>query len=265
MQGGHIDLTARVALVTGGRRGIGLGVARSLADAGASVAVAGRTPVDLEAIVGLSRAGSRVTSHRCDVSDAKRVQALVQSVVAHHGRLDILVCSHGVYPGVRRLVDIQSAEFDEILGINLRGTFLCAREAIRQMIDQGEGGRVILVSSMNALQSQIGAADYDAAKAGVHGLMRAMAVEVAPEGITVNAVAPGWIRTEMSAPELEHLTGRVLNPSRRVGTPDDIGRAALWLADPGNDYVTGSVVVVDGGQTAMLPTPWVDGAEVLAS
>ncbi|HEX4011834.1 MAG TPA: SDR family NAD(P)-dependent oxidoreductase [Solirubrobacteraceae bacterium] len=265
MRGGHIDLTGRVALVTGGRRGIGLGVARSLVDAGASVAVAARTPADLDVIVGLSHAGTKVTSHRCDVSDETQVKALVQGVSSRHGRLDILVCSHGVYPGVRRLIDIPGAGFDETIGTNLRGTFLCAREAIRQMIDQGEGGRVIFVSSMNALQSQLGAADYDAAKAGVHGLMRALAVEAAPDGITVNAIAPGWIRTEMSAPELEHLSGRVLNPSRRVGTPDDIGRAALWLADPDNGYVTGSVVVVDGGQTAMLPTPWVDGAEVVTT
>ena len=131
------------------------------------------------------------------------------------------------------------------------------------MIAQGDGGRVVLISSMNALQSQVGAADYDASKAGMHGLMRAMAVELAPKGITVNAIAPGWIRTEMSAPELEHLRDRVLNPSRRVGTPADIARASLWLVDPANQYVTGTTVVVDGGQTAMLPNPWTEAAEVL--
>jgi NAD(P)-dependent dehydrogenase (short-subunit alcohol dehydrogenase family) len=190
---------------------------------------------------------------------------LVDRVIELHGRLDILVCSQGVYPGARKLTDIALSDFDEVVGVNLRGSFLAARAAVKRMIDQGDGGRVVLISSMNALQSQVGAADYDASKAGLHGLMRAMAVELAPERITVNAIAPGWIRTPMSAPELEHLRDRVLNPSRSVGVPADIARAVLWLTDPANRYVTGTTVVVDGGQTAMLPTPWTEGDEVLIS
>jgi 2-dehydro-3-deoxy-D-gluconate 5-dehydrogenase len=261
----QFDLTGRVALVTGGARGIGFGVADRLLGAGARVAIASRSEADLEQALTHASAGGCLTAHQCDVSDVGQVARLVRDVVESHGRLDILVCSHGVYQGARRLIDIPLSEFDETLAINLRGVFLCAREAVRRMIEQGDGGRVVLISSMNALHSQLGAADYDASKAGVHGLMRAAAVELASEGITVNAIAPGWIRTQMSAEELEHLSGLVLNPVRRVGEPADIGRAALWLADPENGYVTGTVVVVDGGQTSMLPTPWIEGPEVLVS
>jgi 2-dehydro-3-deoxy-D-gluconate 5-dehydrogenase len=261
----QFDLTGRVALVTGGARGIGFGVADRLLGAGARVAIASRSEADLEHALTDASARGCLTAHRCDVSDAGQVARLVRDVVDSHGRLDILVCSHGVYQGARRLIDIPLSEFDETLAINLRGVFLCAREAARRMIEQGDGGRVVLISSMNALHSQLGAADYDASKAGIHGLMRAAAVELASEGITVNAIAPGWIRTQMSADELEHLSGLVLNPVRRVGEPADIGRAALWLADPENGYVTGTVVVVDGGQTSMLATPWTEGPEVLVS
>jgi NAD(P)-dependent dehydrogenase (short-subunit alcohol dehydrogenase family) len=265
MSGHSVDLAGRVAVVTGGARGIGLGVAEALVHAGAAVAVAARTKRDLDIAVGHLDAGTNASAHVCDVASEAGVSELVRGVVRLHGRLDILVCSHGVYPGVRSLTEITVEEFDDTIAVNLRGTFLAARAAVRQMIAQGEGGRVVLISSMNALQSQVGAADYDASKAGMHGLMRAMAVELAPKGITVNAIAPGWIRTEMSAPELEHLRDRVLNPSRRVGTPADIARASLWLVDPENQYVTGTTVVVDGGQTAMLPNPWTEAAEVLTS
>jgi NAD(P)-dependent dehydrogenase (short-subunit alcohol dehydrogenase family) len=265
MSGLSVDLAGRVAVVTGGARGIGSGVAEALVEAGAVVAIASRTKRDLDRAVEQLDAGMNVSAHVCDVANEADVTELIGRVVELHGRLDILVCSHGVYPGVRELTEITVQEFDDTVAVNLRGSFLAARAAVQRMIAGGDGGRIVLISSMNALQSQVGAADYDASKAGMHGLMRAMAVELAPKGITVNAIAPGWIRTEMSAPELEQLRDRVLNPSRRVGAPADIARASLWLVDPANHYVTGTTVVVDGGQTAMLPTPWTDGAEVLAS
>lgn len=253
------DLAGRVAVVTGGARGIGLGVAESLFRAGAAVAVASRTKRDLDAALRHLDGGANVSAHVCDVANETDVSGLIRDVAEVHGRVDVLVCSHGVYPGVRDLTEITVDEFDDTIAVNLRGSFLAARAAVGRMLAQGDGGSIVLISSMNALHSQVGAADYDASKAGMHGLMRAMAVEFASKAITVNAIAPGWIRTDMSAPELEHLRDFVLNPSRSVGAPADIARACLWLVDPANRYVTGTVVVVDGGQTAMLPTPWTEG------
>ena len=256
-----IDLTGRVALITGGARGIGLGVARALAEAGAAVAICSRTAADLERARADLDGGDRVSVHRCDVSDAFEVTALLEEVIRVHGRLDVVVCSHGVYPGVRPLVEIEPEEFDRTVAINLGGTFRVARAAIARM---PAGGRIVLISSVNALVSQLGAPDYDASKAAVQGLMRAMAVELAPAGITVNAIAPGWTLTDMSASELAHLRGRVLAPTRRVGTPGDVARAVLWLVDPENSNVTGASIVIDGGLTAMLPSPWREGDESFA-
>jgi NAD(P)-dependent dehydrogenase (short-subunit alcohol dehydrogenase family) len=252
----QIDLDGRVALVTGGARGIGFGIAQRLHAAGARVALASRTQSDLERARDQLGGGDGVRIHRCDVSSPANAAQLVRSVVDELGRLDVLVCSHGVYLSTRSLFDITPDEYDETMAINVRGTFFCAQAAARAMVDQGDGGRIIMISSMNAIASLDGAVDYDTSKAAMHGLTRAMAIELAPHGITVNAIAPGWIRTEMSVGELEDLRGMVMNPSSKVGEPADVARAALWLADPDNSFMTGGVVVLDGGQTAMLPLPW---------
>jgi NAD(P)-dependent dehydrogenase (short-subunit alcohol dehydrogenase family) len=194
----------------------------------------------------------------CDVADAQAVDELFDIILADLGRVDVLVCSHGIYAGGVPALELDLERFDRTMAVNVRGSLACAQRAGRVMRDGGDGGRIVFISSMNATASQAGAADYDASKAALEGLTRALAVDLAEHRITVNAIAPGWIRTPMSAEELEHLEreGLVMNPLHTVGTTADIARAALWLTDRANGFVTGAVIRVDGGQTAMLPIPW---------
>lgn len=250
-------LQDQVALITGGARGIGRGIAASLLAQGSRTVVASRTQSDLEEAIRELSSWGEVAAERADVSDPEQVDRLVDGVRERFGRLDVLVCSHGVYEPLPFL-ELTLEQWDRTLGINLRGAFLCSQKAARVMIDQGRGGRIVFVSSINGLASEPECADYNASKAGLHGLARSLALDLGRYGITVNVVAPGWIRSPMSAP---YLTDAVLageqtfNPMRRVGEPADIGGAVAWLADPATSYVTGATIVVDGGQTAMLPMP----------
>jgi NAD(P)-dependent dehydrogenase (short-subunit alcohol dehydrogenase family) len=251
-------LDGSVALVTGGGRGIGRGVAGSLLAEGARVVVASRTQADLDETLRLLSDGGEIAAERADVSEPASVRSLIDAVRRRFGGLDILVCSHGVYDADSPFLDVSVEQWDRTLGINLRGTFLCGQGAARAMVDQGRGGRIINISSINGLASEPECADYNASKAAMLGLTRSMAIDLARHGITANVVAPGWIRSPMSAPYLtdEILSGKqTFNLVRRVGEPEDIGGAVAWLADPTTTYVTGVTIVVDGGQTAMLPMP----------
>jgi NAD(P)-dependent dehydrogenase (short-subunit alcohol dehydrogenase family) len=247
----------QVAVVTGAGRGMGRQIAWSLASAGTHVVAAARTASDLSATVAGAPSGCTIIPRPCDVSDPDEVDALFDEILAEHGRLDVLVCSHGLYRAGGSALELPLAQFDRTMAVNLRGTLHCAQRAGLAMRAGCRGGRIVLISSINGEASQTGAADYDISKAAVNGLCRAFAVELARDTITVNAIAPGWIRTPMSAEELDHLepTGIALNPSHRVGLPEDIALAVMWLTDPKNSYVTGTVIRIDGGQGAALLDP----------
>jgi NAD(P)-dependent dehydrogenase (short-subunit alcohol dehydrogenase family) len=254
-----VQLDGAVAIVTGAGRGIGREIARVLAARGARVAAASRTRAELETLATEQEAGGReLAAYPCDVSRAAAARSLIAWTTERFGVPDIVVCSHGVATE-RPFLELSERQWDETLAVNLKGCFLVGQAAARAMVGAGRPGRIVFVSSTNALAAEPDASDYDASKAGLHGLTRSMALALGPHGITVNAVAPGWVRTSLTEPILtEELTSGelVVNPVGRIGEPVDIARAVAWLVDPSSSFVNGAVLVVDGGQSAMLPLPW---------
>jgi 2-dehydro-3-deoxy-D-gluconate 5-dehydrogenase len=247
-----LDLNGRTAIVTGGAMGIGLGIARRLHEAGASVVIA-----DLDAAAG-ARATEALQAKRSDsaisvgvdVSDAASVEAMVRATVERFGGVDILVNNAGIYP-MLALPDLDLTTFRRVIDVNLTGLFLCTKTGASRMIDQGHGGRIINITSIDALHpSMVGLAPYDASKHGAWGFTKNVALELAPHGIWVNAIAPGGIVTPgtgVTDPE-QMKAFEALIPMRRMGDPDDIGRAALFLASDLSSYMTGAQIVVDGGR-----------------
>ena len=238
--------------------GSAAGIARRLVELGATVVVASRTAADVEETRSQLRELGTVEAAPCDVSDRVAARRLVTETRERYGSLDVLVCSHGVYDADSPFLELTDEQWDRTLGINLGGSFVLGQAAAQTMVRDGVGGRIVFVSSINGISSEPVCADYNASKSGLHGLARSMAYDLAPHGITVNVIAPGWVRSPMSAPYLSDdvLTGKQrFNMVGRVGEPEDIAGAVAWLVHPASTYVTGAVIAVDGGQTAMLPMP----------
>lgn len=255
-----LDLTGKTAIVTGGAMGIGLGISSRLAEAGANVMIADLSAEDGEkAATNLSTKGWKVKSTKTDVSNEAEVKNLVEQTVAQFGGMDILVNNAGIYPNI--LVSQMTFEqFDKILAVNLEGVFLMMKYVSEQMIKQGRGGKVINITSVDALHpSMMGLAAYDASKHGLWGFTKNAAIELAEHKIWVNAIAPGGIMTpgvaklQEGAPKgevdmkamLEIFLKRI--PMHSFGEPDDIGKVALFLASDMSSYMTGAQIVVDGG------------------
>lgn len=247
------DLTGRVAVVTGGNGGIGLGIATALADAGADVCVWGRDEEkNAAALTELERRGRRARALVCDVTDEQQVIDTFATTVEDLGKVDVLVANAGM-GRAHPIQDFPLETWRQVLAVNLDGTFLCFREAARHLIERGEGGSLIAVSSVSAVHGAPTNEAYAASKAGVGALVRGMAVELARHHVRCNVLMPGWTETDMTAPLrswerfVENTTKRT--PVRRWGLPSDMGQVAVFLADPDVEFHTGDTIVVDGGYT----------------
>lgn len=247
-----IDLSGKVALVTGASRGIGAVVASRLAQAGARVGVNFHASSERATVISdkINKAGGEAFLVGGDVSQEDEAQAVVQQLVEHFGSIDILVNNAGINID-QLLIRMKTEDFDRVLNVNLRGAFLCTRYAMTHMIRQ-RSGRVINMSSVVGLSGNPGQANYAAAKAGLVGLTKAVAREVASRNVTVNALAPGYIVTSMveEIPEGKHDQILARIPMGRFGTPEDVAEAVVFLSSDGASYITGQVLTIDGGMIA---------------
>jgi 3-oxoacyl-[acyl-carrier protein] reductase len=242
------QLSNQVAVVTGAGRGIGRAIAQKFASEGADVVCISRTTENADKVAGEIRSlGRKAWSHALDVADGGSVNAVAEKIIAECGKVDILVNNAGVTrDGL--LMRMAEADWDTVLDTNLKGAFLVTKAFCRAMI-KARQGRIINISSVIGLMGNAGQGNYAASKAGLIGFTRSTARELASRGITVNAIAPGFIETDMTAELKEEMRQALLKqiPLGSFGTAEDIAGAALYLASPAARYVTGQVLTVDGG------------------
>lgn len=245
--------TGGSVLVTGAARGIGLAIARSFLQDGAGVMLNDVDSPGLEkAMAGLGVAAGRAVACRADVTREDEVQRMVGSFLERFGHIDILVNNAGIYPN-SLLVEMSEEEWDRVIAVNLKGAFLICRAVAKKMLEQGRGGKIINISSGSYRVARVGCAHYCASKAGLVMFSKALALELAPHGISVNCVAPGLIQPDAGNSQItrEYCEEFVKSiPAGRIGQPEDIAGAVKLLASPWADYVTGEVLVVDGGLSA---------------
>ncbi|MCH8184797.1 MAG: glucose 1-dehydrogenase [Chloroflexi bacterium] len=248
------DLTGKVAIVTGGNGGIGLGIAKGLARAGAGVVVAARNREKTSASVReLQQLGGRATGISTDVADEASVAAMAKAAVDEFGRIDILVNNAGI--SIRKPPqDYTADEWRKVVDVNLTGSFLCAREVYPHMVEAG-GGKIINIGSMTSIFGSDWVAAYSASKGGVVQLTKSLAIAWAKDNVQVNAILPGWIHTDLTAPiksdfpdRYDFISARI--PLGRWGEPGEMAGTAVFLASAASDYVTGVAIPVDGGYTA---------------
>ena len=242
------DLSGKVALVTGASRGIGCSIAKILAENGAHVVCISRNVSDVQSVADeITAAGGSATAVACDISDSDNVTKLIKETVVTHNHLDILVNNAGVTRD-NLLMRMSEDDWNTVLNINLKAAFIAIKAAARAMIKQRKG-RIINISSIVGLMGNAGQVNYAASKAGLIGLTKSTARELAPRGITANCIAPGYIATDMTN-ELGNEVQQSLNekiPLGRIGQVEDIAYAVAFLASDEAEYITGQTLAVDGG------------------
>ena len=246
------DLTGKVAIVTGGNGGIGYGIARGLAQAGASTVIAARrAEKNAQAAAALQEAGAKALGVVADVQNEASVRSMAQAVLEAFGRIDILVNNAGI--NIRKAPqDYTLTEWQQVLNTNLTGVFLCSRAVYPHMVRAG-GGKIINIGSMTSIFGSNVSPAYGATKGGVVQFTKSLALFWARDHIQVNALLPGWIHTDLTASasseRYNFIKSRI--PDGRWGEPDDLAGAAVFLASPASDYITGIALPVDGGYTSM--------------
>ena len=252
-----MELDGKIALVTGGGRGIGRGIVDRFLEEGAQVAIVQRRPPD-----DTLAAHPNVVHVNADLSDSSAIATAVEQVVERFGGIDVLVNNAGIM-FERSVSEIQLDEWDLMMAVNLRTPLFLAQAVVPSMRERS-GGSIINIGSIEGLGANPHHAAYCASKAGVHGLTRAMAVDLGADGIRCNAIAPGWIASDLSETYLESQPDPAaardalnrLHPVGRVGRPTDVGDLAVYLASDRSRFLTGEIVVLDGGRTAKLPLPF---------
>lgn len=241
-------LSNQVVLVTGGARGIGKAIAQSFATRGASVVIADVSEEAAAATAGeLAASGVKTLALKLDVSKSDEVAGTIDRIVKEFGKLDVLVNNAGITKD-NLLLRMKEEDWDAVININLKGVFLCTKEAVKAMV-KTRYGRIINIASVVAFMGNPGQANYSASKAGIVGLTKTTAREYASRGITVNAVAPGFIATAMTDALSENVRQEMLKsiPIGRFGMAEDVAAAVVFFAEPGNGYITGQVIHVNGG------------------
>lgn len=243
-------LSGRTAVVTGSTRGIGRAIAERLAREGAFVVVSGRSLEQAQEVAaGIVAAGGQAMGVAADVASPQSAEALIQAAIDATGRLDILVNNAGITRD-NLFVRMKQDEWDAVLDVNLHGVYNCTRAAVRPMMKQ-RFGRIINVSSIVGLMGNVGQTNYAASKAAVIGFSKSLARELASRNITVNVVAPGYIRSDMTDVLSDEIKEKLMEqiPMGRVGEPEEVAHAVLFLVDDASSYITGQTLVVDGGMS----------------